>query len=271
MTLLDNSGSNNILKVIMTHDIDWPLKGPGRLHILQRKQRFDEQTVSRIISDESYNPYFGIPEIMDIEEKNGARSTFFFRPAYDDGSSVDQYRQVIRNLVHKKWEVGVHINDVESLSSIKKNKEAVEHAAGISIQGSRVHYLKIRHEDLFLLEKAGILYDSSVSFSKDSLDKRNTGYLIKGRLVVFPITLMDAYLFTYMHIPEEKIIEQVRNAIQLASGSGFMTILWHDNALKMKGGRMYSKILEFLISQDNVQVVRGIDAYQSVIGKPGNE
>ena len=31
------------------------------------------------------------------------------------------------------------------------------------------------------------------------------------------------------------------------------------NFLKMKGGRMYEKILEFLISQDDVNICKGID------------
>lgn len=248
----------------MTHDIDWPIKGPGRDHILQRRDRFDNQTVSRVTSDESYNPYFGIPEIMEIEEKRGIRSTFFFRPVYDDGSPIDQYMQVIRELVNKKWEVGVHVNNAKSSDSIKIEKEAIEHIAGVPVQGSRVHYLKIKHDDLFLLEKAGIKYDSSVIFTKDSLDKRNTGYLKKGNLIIFPITVMDAYLFTYMHIPEERVVEHMGKAIELVSGGSFVTILWHDNVLKMKGGRIYSKIADFLASKDDVQVVRGIDAYESV-------
>src|SRR5581483_2710681 len=251
-----NSFHSDTIKVIMTHDVDWPIKGPGRDHILRRKDRFDEQILIRIAKDESYNPYYGVQELMELEEKYGTRSTFFFRPIYDDCSPVDQYRQAMRELLSKKWEVGVHINDAELLGSIEREKQAVEHTAEVSIQGSRVHYLKIRHEDLFLLEKAGLKYDSSIIFSKDSLDKRNTGYLIKGHLVVFPITVMDAYLFTYMHIPEERIVEQIDKSLKLASDSGFMTILWHDNVLKMKGGWMYSKILEFLASQDNVEIVR---------------
>lgn len=252
------------VKVIITHDIDWPIKGPGRHHILQRKERFDEATISKITRDETYNPYYGIPEMMELEEKHGLRSTFFFRPAYDDGSPVNQYRQVIRDLVDGGWEVGVHINDAELLSSIKNEKEAVERVTGRPVQGSRVHYLKIRFDDLFLLEKAGLKYDSSVSFSKDSLDKKNTGYITNGNLVIFPITIMDAYLFTYMHVPEEKIIEHVGRALDLASTSGLMTILWHDNVLKMKGGRIYPKMLEFLASQENVDIMRGIDAYELV-------
>jgi peptidoglycan/xylan/chitin deacetylase (PgdA/CDA1 family) len=248
----------------MTHDVDWPIKGPGRDHILQRRDRFDQLTISRVTSDESYNPYFGISEMMEIEEKHGIKSTFFFRPTYDDGSSIDQYRQVICDLVSNKWEVGVHVNNPKSPDSIKSEKEAIERIAGVPIQGSRVHYLRIAHKDLALLYKAGIKYDSSVIFSKDSLDRRNTGYLKGGKLIVFPITVMDAYLFTYMHIPEERIVEQIGKAIELVPGGSFVTILWHDNVLKMKGGRMYSKIVDFLASKDSVRVVRGIDAYESV-------
>jgi hypothetical protein len=35
--------------------------------------------------------------------------------------------------------------------------------------------------------------------------------------------------------------------------------VWHDNVLKMKGGRMYKEILEYLTSQDDVNIRRGID------------
>ena len=38
-----------------------------------------------------------------------------------------------------------------------------------------------------------------------------------------------------------------------------MTILWHDNVLKMKGGRIYPKILEFLASQDDVIMCNGLE------------
>jgi hypothetical protein len=41
-----------------------------------------------------------------------------------------------------------------------------------------------------------------------------------------------------------------------------MTILWHDNSLRMKGGRIFGKILEYLASLDHVNVIRGIDGYR---------
>ena len=71
--------------LILTHDVDWPIHGPGREHLLARLDRFDENVKRRIL-EEGFNPYFGIPLVMEAEERVGVRSTFFFRPLYDDGA-----------------------------------------------------------------------------------------------------------------------------------------------------------------------------------------
>jgi len=254
------------VKVILTHDVDWPPSGPGLRHILARKERFDENLISKVVK-EGYNPYFNVTELMEMEEKYGARSTFFFRLNYNDGTSVDAYKEIIRDLVIGDWEVGIHINDATTVDSIRMEKDAVENIAGTMIYGSRVHYLKIRLDDLWLIEEAGLRYDSSAIFSRDSIDIKNMGYFNIGKLVVFPITIMDAYLFSYMHVSEERIIEVINKAVTLAINKGFMTILWHDSSLKMRGGRMYPSILQFLASMENVELVRGIDAYNLVVGR----
>jgi len=89
------------------------------------------------------------------------------------------------------------------------------------------------------------------------------GYQKIDDVIEFPVTLMDAYLFTHMKISEEKIISVIEKTLnacrQLDSKFNVMTILWHDNVLKMKGGRMYPKILEFLSSQDDVVMSNGIE------------
>jgi len=80
---------------------------------------------------------------------------------------------------------------------------------------------------------------------------------------------MDAYLFTYMKISEDKIVSIVEKTLnscrQLDSDFNIMTILWHDNVLKMKGGRMYEKILEFLSDQEDVKMVSGIELANKVL------
>ncbi len=247
--------------------MDWPLQGPGRDHVLARIDRFDQATASRIKSDDHYNPYHGVPALLDLESKLGVKSTFFFRPKFDDGQLVTPYQDEIRELTNKGWEVGLHINDAGSLSSVIDEKEFLEKIAGTKIYGTRAHYLRIKKEQVPFLHRAGVAYDSSLCYSQDSFDLRNTGFVIEeDGLAVFPITFMDAYLFTYTRLTEQNVVSYVKTNIQKAknSGASMVTILWHDNAILMKGGRMYGKLLEGLVAMRGLTFVRGIDAYEHV-------
>ena len=119
-----------------------------------------------------------------------------------------------------------------------------------------------------------IIYDSSNKKTKDLISLEDMGYQKINNILEFPVTLMDAYLFSYMNISEEKIISTIEKTLnscrQLDSDFNVMTILWHDNVLKMKGGRMYPKILEFLSTQDDVQMCKGIDL-ATIIDKKGSK
>jgi peptidoglycan/xylan/chitin deacetylase (PgdA/CDA1 family) len=250
--------------IFMSHDVDWPRSGPGIAHILARGNRFDESILQRA-KNEQFNPYHGIPYIANIEKDFRVRSTFFFRPTYDDSQTVAVYEDEIKDLLRDGWEVGLHINNAESLDSIAREKDTLEKVAGTNVLGSRVHYLRILPEKLPLLHKAGFLYDSSLSFSKDRFDLRNTGYLNENDgLIVFPITFMDAYLFSYSHLNEQNVIEFIVSNLLEAqkSETKFATILWHDNAILMRGGRVYRQLLEKLVQMEDVILTRGIDAYR---------
>jgi hypothetical protein len=113
------------------------------------------------------------------------------------------------------------------------------------------------------LEKLGFVYDSSLRNSKDRINKYEMGYSIIGKLIEFPVTLMDAYMFTFMKVKEEQIIPTFESTLNYSRSLGgdinVVTVIWHDNVLQMKGGRMYKKILEYLTSQDDVRVSKGID------------
>ena len=53
-------------------------------------------------------------------------------------------------------------------------------------------------------------------------------------------------LFSYMGINEENIISFFKKI--MSSENIMFTIIWHDNVLKMKGGRMYGAVLDYLDS-----------------------
>jgi hypothetical protein len=131
-----------------------------------------------------------------------------------------------------------------------------------TIIGNRVHFLNYNSELPIKLKKLGFLYDSSLRHSKDKINENEMGYSKINELIEFPVTMMDAYLFTHMGIKEEKIIPEFEKTLEVGrklSEENVISVIWHDNVLRMKGGRMYEKILEFLTSQDDVKILPGKD------------
>ena len=247
--------------IFLSHDVDWSYEGPSKEHILQRKERFD----IKLLRDTSTNNlYRNFSEYMEIEEKYGVKSTFFFRTKYENGNYED-YSEDIKELVNGGWEVGLHTDpsSVENIKKIKNEKENLEKVTNKKILGNRVHYLSNNKQLSKKLSELNFVYDSSNRKTKEKITNEEMGYQKIDDIIEFPITLMDAYLFSYMKISEERIISIVEKTLnlcrQLDSDFNVMTILWHDNVLKMKGGRMYPKILEFLSSQDDVIMCNGSD------------
>ncbi len=252
--------------VFLSHDVDWSRKGPSKDHILARKERFDSELFDKTPIE---NLYYNFPEYMEIEDRFNVRSTFFFRTKYETGD-FNEYENEIKSLINGGWEVGLHC-DPSSVSDIKKiefEKKLLEKLTGIPIKANRVHYLKFDEHLPKKLSELGFEYDSSVRNSKDKIDKSEMGYYKIDTLIEFPVTLMDAYLFTHMKLSEDDIIPTIKKTLdysrKLDYDNNVITILWHDNVLKMKGGRIYEKILEFLSSQDDVSLKRGIDLVKIV-------
>jgi len=246
--------------IFLSHDVDWRRQGPPIKHVLARKDRFDEEIFNKTKPEELYR---NIPEYMEIEEKFGIRSTFFFRTLYEDGN-LDDYKDDIQTLQKGNWEIGLHtdpksVNDIEK---IKQEKEKIESLTCQPIVGNRVHFLNYNEELSRKLNGLGFLYDSSLRHSKDKIDEKEMGFSKINGIIEFPVTLMDAYLFTHMKIKEEQIVPEFQKTLDIGrnfSEKNVISVIWHDNVLKMKGGRMYEKILEFLINQDDVKILPGRD------------
>ena len=247
--------------VCLTHDVDWRKQGPSLDHIEARRDRFEKKVFENA---KIQNPYYNMTEYMEIEEKFGVKSTFFFRTKYENGDFRD-YEEDIHTLMNGGWEIGLHldpssINDIEKISKEKTDLESITKS---KLKGNRTHYLGFNDGLPKKLKQLGFVYDSSTRKSKDRIDKHEMGHNKLDGLVEFPITLMDAYMFTYMKISEEQIVPTFKQTLdysrKIDSDFNIITVIWHDNVLKMKGGRMYGKILELLTSQDDVEVCRAID------------
>jgi peptidoglycan/xylan/chitin deacetylase (PgdA/CDA1 family) len=247
--------------IFLSHDIEWHKQGPSIEHILERKDRFDKRDISDLISNK---PYYCIPEYIELEEKFNVKSTFFFRTLYEKGDFRD-YKNDISELLQGGWEVGLHLDplSVYDLEKIKKEKYDLETITKTKILSNRVHYLNFVNDLPRKLKELGFVYDSSIRKTKTEITAEEMGYEKIDGIVEFPVTLMDAYLLTAMKIPENKLISVIENTLnigrKLNGDFNIITLLWHGEVLKMKGGRMYGKILEFLTCQDDVKICRGID------------
>tara|TARA_B110000014_G_scaffold23917_1_gene15173 strand:+ start:302 stop:1090 length:789 start_codon:yes stop_codon:yes gene_type:complete len=256
--------------IFLSHDVDWRRQGPPVEHVLERKNRFDPEIFANTKPEDLYR---NIPEYMELEEKFGIRSTFFFRTLYENGN-VDDYEDDILALQEGGWEIGLHTDpkSIESIEKIKQEKEKLESLMKKPIIGNRVHFLNYNSELPRKLNELNFLYDASLRHSKDKIDEKEMGYSKIDGLIEFPVTLMDAYMFTHMGINEEGIIPEFKKTLEIGrkfSNENVISVIWHDNVLKMKGGRMYKKILEFLTSQDDVIISKGIDIMK-IISKNEN-
>ena len=244
--------------IFLSHDVDWRRQGPPLEHVLARKDRFDPEIFDKTKPEDLYR---NIPQFMELEEKFGIRSTFFFRTLYENGN-VDDYEDDIQTLQKGNWEIGLHTDpqSVNNIEKIKIEKEKLESLTKRPIVGNRVHFLNYDLELPSKLKKLGFLYDSSLRHSKDKIDEKEMGYSKIDELIEFPVTLMDAYLFTHMGINEDGIVPEFKKTLELGrdfSDQNVISVIWHDNILKMKGGRVYGKILEFLTSQEDVKILPG--------------
>jgi hypothetical protein len=245
--------------IFLSHDVDWRKQGASREHILKRKQRFDEVTINNL---GVRNPYYNIPDYMAIEDRYGVKSTFFFRTIYEGGDLRD-YEDDIQALINGGWEIGLHSDpgSTNSLEKLANEKKQLELIANHPITANRVHYLNSDLELAGKLQYLGFTYDSSTKKVKDRVTKDDMGYYKIGNLIEFPITLMDAYIFTYMKLKESQLVTLFKKTLDLCKNlkKDILTVIWHDNVLKMIGGRMYSSILQYLTSRHDIQICRGID------------
>jgi len=244
--------------IFLSHDVDWRRQGPPIEHVLTRRDRFDPEIFEKTKLESLYR---NIPEYIELEEKYGIRSTFFFRTLYENGN-VEDYEDDIQTLQKGNWEVALHTDpkSVDSIQKIKQEKEKLESLTKKPIIGNRVHFLNYNADLPLKLKQLGFLYDSSLRHSKDRIGEEEMGYSKIDEVIEFPVTLMDAYLFTHMKIEEKKIVSEFQKTLDIGrnfSRENVISVIWHDNVLKMKGGRIYKEILEFLTSEEDVKIFSG--------------
>jgi len=216
---------------------------------------------------------------LDVEEKVGARSTFFFLPdkvskahwtdggyRYSDTVVFDGQKctvaKMMREIDRRGWEVGLHaswyaFNDVDEL---KYQKKQIENILGHSIESIRQHYL---HYDIRVTPRAhadaGFRYDSTLGFNNNIGFRFGTScpwYLYDlerekyPNILEIPLIIQDGAMLKAkgMGLDENmayNYVVQITEEVEKVGG--VLTLLWHPKGVIHESyWNLYLRVLEYL-------------------------
>lgn len=236
--------------VCLTHDVDNVTR--PRSHLWKTRSRFASVDVLRGLLG-LVNLYDNIGLIMERERASGFRSSFYFMSS---NYPLAKVRAQSDRAVAGGWDVGLH-GDFGTHDSVEKMEESLGRFStglGFRPNGLREHYLRFDFKTSWkVMEHAGFDYDTTVG-TNDRLGFRlgltspfhpPSDAWSPMNLLEIPLTLMDTTLWGYL---KESESEGMRDAMRLMSEvervEGLLTLLWHQEAVRMRGGRIYWALLE---------------------------
>ncbi|MBI3840819.1 MAG: hypothetical protein HY297_02515 [Thaumarchaeota archaeon] len=239
----------------ITHDVDnvsRPLK-----HVLERRRRFS--TAGVVLAALGVRSlYDNISEVAKIERKRGVTSTYYLLSSEYD---LAKLARKLGSLRARGWEVGLH-GDFGTHDSPERMAEAVGRftsALGFAPRGLREHYLQFDFGKTWeVAQGAGFLHDSSVG-NRDKLGFKVglcTPFQPPGSdwepmsILELPLVLMDTTLWGYLKLDEQQGLEAARRILDRVEDlGGLFTLLWHQESVKMKGGRMFAEIIDMVLEK----------------------
>lgn len=245
----------------LTHDIDQIVSNTvsGGIRVL-RIPSSPARMVTSIGKKAMPRNNFG--KIMDIEEKYGGRSSFFFlapdaserNPPY----SFEELKNEMDEIITRGWEIGLHggLDAFNDASKMKAEKERLEKAVGRKVSGYRNHFLRMSIPDTWKkLSEVGFKYDTTFGYP-DGFGFRNgmchpfepvdltTGERIG--LLEIPLAVMDRTIRSYQKKNPSDSFSSIKELIDVTEKhGGVLTILWHNTF--MSGGmlKLFEKILAY--------------------------
>jgi len=257
---------NKSFAVCLTHDIDF-LYGSILNKCLAASQYIRQGNPNKalhfIAKMRSKNlPFCNFSTIMDLEEKYGAKSTFFFMVEslgeQDYFYTIENLELELGEIIDRGMEVGLHGGQPAYLNAqmMKEKKERLEKIIHKPVIGYRNHFLRFMIPDTWEnLDKAGFQYDTTLAYA-DCVGFRNGmchpfrpyNLMTYREIDIFeiPLIIMDNALDLYMKLDNEKAWELIKRLINtVAQYYGVLTLLWHNNSFYDDKGDFYERILKY--------------------------
>jgi peptidoglycan/xylan/chitin deacetylase (PgdA/CDA1 family) len=270
--------------VCLTHDIDvvypeklYPIIGTAKAFARGNFRDAIKAPFSRI--NKRCNPCWNFREIMELEAKYNAKSSFYFmalRPGEQDFNyEIEDLEAELKYISSHGWEVGLHggHESYKNFGDILEKKQRLERVLGKQIIGYRNHFLRFRVPDTWeLLSKANFKYDTTFGYA-DCAGFRNgmchpyrpyninTGKQID--ILELPLIVMDRTLLrSYMRLNVKQAWELIKSLVdKVEQCNGVITVLWHNNTnIEGESLKYYEKFLKY-VSGKNAWIASGEEIY----------
>ena len=254
--------------VALTHDVDL-------ISVYERKWQSVGNAVFRCMLQGSFHsgiriilakfricpdPWDNFTEWMEMEQKLGVRSTFFFLPASNNpGLFAPSIRSgfysledtPIPTLIKNGWEVGVQGIDNWTSEEMGLSEIAFFKKTGLKDIGNRVHWLMFSNNSWKFLDQSGYYYDSTFGYNNDIGFRAGTLQVYRpvesNRLLELPLHIQDIALFgkscwelsdkqwkreTCLNISIPEAEKKINALIEYAEKyGGVITLLWHYDSI----------------------------------------
>jgi hypothetical protein len=264
------------IAVCLTHDIDlcqsaW-LQGSFRELLKGNIFTPFKLVASRLFSDDLW---FNFQEIIEIEKRFDANSTFFFLPFKgrkngipnaDYNIAKSKFKKVFSQIEKIGSEVAIHGSiGTSSDSDLLKSEISIIES---DVTGNRFHFLMYDSSICpEVLSESALKYDSTLGFAEiigfrnsyclpfylfDIKNKRSTNVL------EIPLAVMDvSFSEKYMAVTKDEALDKVLTIVkEVEKFSGCFTLLWHNtyfSEYKYTGWKeVYCKILEHCSGIDSL-------------------
>ncbi len=278
---LDQKPKTKNYQLYLTHDVDhiykWNTPSKFLRHlvgdIVLRKSikefflsiyNYTQMKLGRI-----KDPYDTFDYLMDISEKVGVKSYFFFMAEgltnYDNNykSNSSETLYLVSKIKQRGHYIGIHpsFNAYNNKEQLTKEKQELEKNFGISITFGREHFLRFEVPTTWQIwEDNNMEWDSTVGYADKEGFRCGVCYEYnvfnihsrqKLELKEKPLIAMEAS-FTYQEnitpkLMEEKIIDLMD---KVKKYNGEFVFLWHNSSLNTKEWRNYRNIYQRVLEED---------------------
>ena len=257
----------------LTHDVDEikktyqyftrSIQHIGRLEFSRAFYHIKSFFTDKILGN---NPYWTFEKIMELEEKLGVKSTFFF---LQEDAKVEPLRpetwrhyarrykfnnlnviKIINKLHHAGWEIGLHGSyySYKNPEKLRKDKKDLEDVIASKIYGIRQHHLNLEIPETWQhQEKIGLEYDTTLGYNDKIGFRWGTCfpfYPPNLSILEIPMIIEDIALFREENPWRgvNKIINTIENL------GGVLTLLWHHTVFNDEEYPNWSEMYEKIIN-----------------------